>query len=324
MHLSDLTTVFDDQYEMPRGEGDETFTVLTYEVDDAYEGTTVFPDLSNEDHPRIVEVNMLGEVVWSYEIPDQFSAFTEPGMDVEYLYESDHFLIVLPKYGVIEIDRDGEIVWQHLDEQISHDADRLENGNTIYAWGANDMKGEDVVKEVDPEGSVVWAWSADMYWDDYSDVFRGGWTHANAVQRLEDGTTMISLRNFDMTVIVDENGEVIWEYVWSRLGKDPHEPEIRENGNILICLQGETSYQALEMTLDGEIIWSFYEEDLRTARDCDRLPNGNTLIQAVDGDEKTVLIELTAGGEEVWRFTYSEALTEKAGLIYKAERIRYE
>ncbi len=310
-------------YEMPRGDEDDTFEVVTFDRDNVYAGTTFFPDLSVENEPRIIEMNMFGEVVWSYDIPDSLAKFDEPGMDVEYLYETDTVMIVLPHFGIIEVNRDGDIVWQHLDDEISHDADRLENGNTIYVWGGNDAQGDDIVKEVDAEGNLVWSWSAEVYREEFKGSFRGGWIHTNGVQRLDDGTTMLSLRNFNMTIIVDEAGEVIWEYRWDDLGKDPHEPEILDNGNILICLQGDTEYQALEMTLDGEIVWSFFEEGLRTARDCDRLPNGNTLIQAVDGDQKTVLLEVTEDGEEVWRFTYTELLTEKAGLIYKADRVRY-
>ncbi|MCP4589252.1 MAG: PQQ-binding-like beta-propeller repeat protein [bacterium] len=292
-------------------------------------GTTLLPDLHNPEQPRIIEIDMEGELVWEYVIPDNLRQFTNPGLDVE-LLPDDHILFVLPRNGVYEIDRDGTVVWSHLDAQVSHDADRLDNGNTLYNWGGGDQKGDAQAKEVTPAGELVWSWSAkdEFDVDPYAEIYREGWTHANAVTRLKNGNTLVSLRNFNLTVEVDPQGEVVWSFDWSTLGgDDPHEPEALPDDHLLICLQHDTPHQAVEIDRDtGEVVWEFFVEGMRTARDADRLPNGNTLIQAVMmPDDESVIFEVTAGGEIVWQLKLKDSpATGTPGWFYKAQRVCVE
>ncbi|MHC4698818.1 MAG: aryl-sulfate sulfotransferase, partial [Planctomycetota bacterium] len=271
--------------------------VEVYESDKTCEGTTFLPDLHDTDQPRIIEVNMLGEVVWEYVIPDHLKEYHEPGLDVEVL-ANGNILFVLPRNGIYEIDRDGTILWSHLDTKISHDADRLAGGNTLYGWGGPDQKADAQVKEVTPDGEIVWSWYARDQLDvaPYADIYREGWTHTNAVTRLSNGNTLVSLRNFNLTVEVDPEGEVVWSYDWSTLdGDDPHDPEILPDDHLLVCLQHDTPHQVVEIDRGtGELVWEYFLPGLRTARDSDRLPNGNTLIQAVlmPGND-SVIFEVT-------------------------------
>jgi hypothetical protein len=41
-----------------------TFTVEVYDSDKACNGTTLFTDCHDSDNPRVIEVNMDGEIVW--------------------------------------------------------------------------------------------------------------------------------------------------------------------------------------------------------------------------------------------------------------------
>ncbi len=302
-----------------RGTKVSSFYVEVYEEDKVYEGTTLFYDAHEENNSRIIEINMLGEIVWEYKIPEHLAQYNNPGFDVEYLAESDHILFTLPKYGVHEIDREGNLIWSHLDEDVSHDVDRLPNGNTLYVWGA-DAYAATQVKEVDSDGNLVWSWAAK---DHYDYPVTANWTHANAVTRLENGNTLISLRNFYLTTEVDPNGNIVREYDWSEYGEetDPHEPEVLGD-NLLICLQKDSPYQAVEIDMETEeIVWT-YSDRLRTARDCDRLPNGNTLIVAVSTiSGESVMLEVTEDGEVVWEFVIEGSVGQSPGLIYKAERI---
>ncbi len=305
-------------------EAGEVFVDL-YDPEQTCDGTTLLPDLHDQDNPRIIEVNMQGDVVWEYSMPDDLKQYHDPGMDVEVL-DSGTVLLVLPRNGVYEIDRTGAVVWSHLDPRISHDADRLANGNTLYVWGGGDQIDEAQVKEVDPDGVLVWSWFArDQYGNsDYADISREGWTHANAVSRLDNGNTLVSLRNFNLTVEVDPAGEVVWSYDWTGLGgDDPHDPELLPDNRLLVALQ-HTSRAAVEIDRDtGDVLWEAILPDLRTARDADRLPNGNTLIQAVikEEDESTVL-EVTPAGEIVWQLKLQDTPAEnRPGWFYKAQRI---
>ncbi len=297
-------------------------------------GTTLFSDIHDTNNLRILEVNMSGAITWEYHIPASIVAGAPVGLDSEYL-TNGNILFTLSGSGVYEVDRSGNIVWSKADPQVSHDADRLDNGNTIYSFGNGDTKDNAQVKEVNAAGDLVWAWYAkDSYdYNLYKDRTRQGWTHTNGVTRLSNGNTLVSLRNFDTTTEVDSTGSIVWSYDWSSLGAsgvDPHEPELQANGNLLVCLQNGSPYVAAEIERStGALVWSYSRGDLRTTRDCDRLPGGNTLILSVltngTGDTKedddSVIFEVTPSGETVWRLRLKDApVGESPGHFFKAER----
>jgi hypothetical protein len=300
--------------------------VDVYDPEKACDGTTLFADLHDPQIPRIVEVNMQGEIVWEYVIPENLRRYQEPGLDVK-LLSNGNILFVLPLNGVYEIDRSGSIVWHHLDDKISHDADRLPNGNTLFVWGGADAVDDAQVKEVNPAGEIVWSWHAKhrLHMEPYIGIERQGWTHTNAVTRLGDGNTLISLRNFNVTLEVMPGGAIVWAFDWSNFdGYDPHEPEILPDDHLLVCLQGDTPHQVVEMDrVSAQVVWEYYRPGLRTTRDCDRLPNGNTLIVGViEGEQDSVIFEVTPDGEIVWQLKLKDVpAMGSPGWFYKAQRI---
>jgi len=312
------------------------FTITTWDRERAFNGTTLFADLQRGNPPRVVEIDMEGEIVWEYVIPKQYARYTDPGFDVE-LVDGGNVLVTLPRKGIIEVDRSGRIVWSHDDEKISHDSDRLPNGNTLYAFGNNDTARDYQAKEANPDGELVWAWSAaDEYFrTPYMDMDFQGWTHTNAVHRMDNGNTLVNLRNQGLTVEVGPEGKTVWEFDWNVFGENPmqHEPELLANGNLLICLHDPAPYRAVEIDRGtGETVWTYSNSGLRTARDCDRLPNGNTLIVAVDTggtpqrqnmeDDTSVMLEVTPEGETVWELRLEDApVVRSPGWFYKAQRI---
>jgi outer membrane protein assembly factor BamB len=311
---------------MQRGTVDPDIAVDVYQPDLVWAGTTLLPDNHNSQKPRIIEVNMLGEIVWQYVLPDNFKHYTNPGFDVE-LLTSNNILFVLPGKGVYEIDRSGSTVWSYLTPKISHDADRLPNGNTLFAFGFNDQKADAQVKEVNPKGEIVWQWYAKDYFDKppYDSIYNEGWTHTNAVSRLTNGDTLISLRNFNLVVEVDPKGEVV-RTIGEGVLDDQHDPEILPNGNLLAAnhnqLPQHQGKPQMALEIDpktGEIVWQFPVPE-QLLRDANRLPNGNTLITG-----STKIVEVTADGKIVWQLTLKGiTLTglDAAGLgFYKAERI---
>ena len=107
----------------------------------------------------IYEVDLNGFVTWKYKIPSKINnkRTLRKGADIEWLKESDNFLFVVPLVGIYEVNRQKEIVWSYETKLVSHDADRLPNGNTIFvnAW---DKEGDNQVVEITPRGEIVFEW----------------------------------------------------------------------------------------------------------------------------------------------------------------------
>ena len=242
---------------MVRGQKDSSIEVTVYNPAKAWHGTTLLSDHHDIDNPKVIEVNMLGEITWQYVLPEDLKQYTNPGQDIERL-PNGNTLIVMPGKGIVEVTNEGEIVWSHMDEKVSHDADRLTNGNTLYSYGNNDGFEDAQAKEVTPDGELVWEWYAKNYFDKepYRKISRSGWTHTNAVERLENGNTLVSPRNFSLLAEVDSNGSVV-RTIGEGLIADAHDPEFLSNGNILVSNQLKP-HEALEFNPDtNKVIWRF-------------------------------------------------------------------
>jgi len=116
---------------------------------------------------------------------------------------------------------------------FSHDVLELPSGHWItiglIAQDYTDLPGYpgttavvgDVVVDIDPSGSVVWAWSA----FDYLDVNRHpeglpDWTHSNALVYTTDGNLLLSMRNQSWILKLDyANGSGSGDILW-KLGED--------------------------------------------------------------------------------------------------------
>jgi len=321
---AEVTSVNATPTPMPRGTEAPDIAVDIYQTDRVWPGTTLLPDHHNSDKPRIIEVNMLGEIVWEYLVPPDLKQYSNPGFDAELLLNGN-ILYMLPRNGVYEIDRSGKVVWSYLTEKISHDADRLPNGNTIFVFGGYDQKSDAQVVEVNPEGEVIWTWYAKDYFNEppYDSIFYEGWTHTNAVSRLSNGNTLISLRNFNFIAEVDPQGAVV-RSIGEGILVMQHDPEILPNDNILVTsLPPGRPHSAVEIDPNtSSIVWEYPIPDQQNwpVRDANRLPNGNTLITGT-----TEIVEVTPEGEIVWRLELqgvSFSLQEAAALgFYKADRI---
>jgi hypothetical protein len=301
---------------MPSGTKDPDIIVDIYQPDRVWAGTTFWADNHNPAKPRIIEVNMLGEVVWECPIP-------QPANEAE-LLPNDNILYTSTAKGVYEIDRNGKVVWQYLTSKIDHDADRLPNGNTIFVFGMNDQKSDAQVTEVNSKGEVVWQWYAKDYFDKppYSSIYEEGWTHINAVTRLPNGNTMVSLRNFSMVAEVDSQGTIV-----RTIGEGTlhyvHDPEVLPNGNILGALLAGPFHATEINSNSGAVVWQYgWPRQLlpQITADANRLPNGSTLIVG-----KTKMVEVTSSGEIVWQLGLREGSVDPKKLLsqgfFKADRI---
>jgi len=314
------------------------FSVEKYDSSKAYNGTTIFSYNWNKKSPRIIEVDMSGDIVWEYNIPKKLLKNRKYMlMDVERL-TNGNTLFNVRNNGVYEVNNDGSIVWQYLDPGSSHDVDRLENGNTIWvrAWVE---KGESHVVEVNPSGEIVWQWDGLSEFDtgSYSDIDRGGWMHVNAVTRLKNGDTLISLRNFQMIIKVNPEGRIVWqqtfncekaEDMWnlghedSPEGCNAHEPEIDTNGTMLVAVRRPDVVYQLDLST-GKILWEWWGDTSERMRDVDKLPNGNILIQ-----DNNKLVEITPDKQIVWilkanNLPWSKKDISSGEALYKAQRIGF-
>jgi outer membrane protein assembly factor BamB len=311
-----------------RGTPDPAFVVDISVPEKIAPGTTLVGDLHNTAHPRIVEVNLLGEIVWQYGVPDTLKAYTNPGFSVVPL-QNGNVLVTFPRSGVYEINRTTQqVVWKYADPKASHDAERLTNGNTLIVDGGygRDTMADAQVVEVTPQGQVVWSWYArDEFNRAPYNTFTGpDWTHTNAASRLANGNTLISLRNFNLVAEVDRNGKVV-RTLGEGVMSQQHDPEPLPNGNLLFANPGRLP-QAIEIDPAGKVVWSYTVPpdtpfSSASTRDADRLQNGNTLITAANR-----LIEVTPQGEVVWQFRLKDVQftnedDAKARGFYKAIRI---
>jgi len=291
--------------------------------DKAWQGTTLLPDNHRPERSRIIEVNMQGRIVWEYALPGYLTRYTNPGFDVERL-KNNNILFVLPLKGVYEINRSGDIIWSYEDSKVSHDADRLPNGNTLVVFGGGDERSDPQAKEIDSKGTIVWAWYAKDHFNkpSYKDVYEQGWTHTNAASRLPNGNTLISLRNFNLVAEVDPRGHVV-RTIGEGIFQRQHDPEMLPQDRLLVG-NHTIPHRAIEVDLStGRIVWqsSGFERDASPVRDANRLPNGNTLVTA-----STRIVEFTPQGEIVWQLQLRNVdlrnPKDRPRLgFYKAERI---
>ena len=267
--------------------------------------------------PLLVELDATGAIIWQFHIKDLFETGSEeaallPGlMDVQPV-AGGTLLLAFFDLGILEIDRDGNVVWRHDDPTVSHDVDRLPNGNTIYTrtWA---KQGEAAIIEVDPEGNEVWSWSgveafgSNPLFDGYVDE-GDAWMHANAVQRLADGRTSVCVRNFNEIVLVNPDGSVSREITFAS-------PENSEGPNTTGALQGVRPHGAewvpvkgLSVALrapdralrikDGTTVQEFRSPAVTGITDVDHLPDGSMLIAA-----HTTVQEYDAAGDLVWSWS---------------------
>ena len=236
--------------------------------------------------------------------------------------------------AIVELDWDGNIVWEYRDPMLHHDFERLPNGNTLVllfepldadligrvrgGFGESDGTPEmlgDLVREVSPGGETVYSWPSWEHLDTDEDAIchlegRAEWTHQNSLNATPAGDLVVSFRSTSTVGIVDkETGAFSWKWGPGVISHQ-HNPTFLDNGNVLIFDNGPhrpgyTYSRVVEVDPNtNEIAWeyqgdppiSFYSYHISGA---ERLPNGNTLI--CEGAPGRVF-EVTPAREIVWEY----------------------
>jgi len=201
-----------------------------------------------------------------------------------------------------------------------HDVDRVDDDRLLVADIARDR-----VFVVNTTTELVeWEWDAQAAFDvDSGGPFPEDWTHLNDVEHVTiDGreTVMVSMRNHDQVVFVDEERGVREEWTLGTDGDhdtlyEQHNPDFipREDGGPAVLVADSENGRVVEYQReDGDWTRSWTWSDERTSwpRDADRLPNGHTLVTDSNGDR---VVELDEHGEAVWNASI--------GFPYEAERL---
>lgn len=274
-------------------------------------GHVAFIDIGNNS---IVELDLNGQVVWKYNIPFlvTLGGDMSHGADIEWNSSTDTFLFVIPGKGIYEVNRNKEIVWSYKTSKVSHDADILPNNNILFVNGW-DNKEDQTYTEIDRTGKIVETWRAS---DALADSDRRGakektysYTHANSVRRLKDGSTLVSMRNFDMYVIV-KNSDVIYK---SKKIRKVHDPLVTDR---VVCY---APHHPDSLVCNDETIFSRRgDRSWAPLRTVEKLQNGNILLTG-----STKIGQITPDGELVWSvnlndFWFQMERKKDKRFIYKA------
>ena len=258
--------------------------------------------------------------------------------------------------AIVELDWESNTVWEHRDDYMHHDYERLPSGNTLYIrWeelpaevsaqvrGGGHHKDDpewmwaDSLREVTPGGETVREWRSWEHFDFEEDVIcplesRKEWTHANSLAVGPDGRWLLSFRLTDTVAIVDpESGEFTWKWGPRHLSHQ-HAATWLEDGRISIFDNGchrfasPTFSRVIEIDpATNETGWRYLGEPIVgfysfMGSGASRLANGNVFItEAATGR----LFEVTAEGETVWEYVSPFLLTSKFGptpALFRAHR----
>ena len=202
-------------------------------------GTILITDTSND---VVVEVNRAGEIVWSSDDWGGGTGTLSDGSHLHYPNNAEELedgnLLVTDRNNdrVLEVTRDGRIVWLYDKLVRPHNGHRLPNGNTLISDSESN-----VIIEVNSAGEIVWS-------------FGGGpalnWPRNG--ERLPNGNTLVTDSRGGRVLEVDPAGRTVWQYTGLAL---PFEAHRLANGNTLIA--DNNHRRVIEVSPDGHIVWQF-------------------------------------------------------------------
>lgn len=333
--MTNIQDHIEQQTQIRRGTG-----LIAYNPEKTSDGYTLFTTLSGDGTVYLIDMEGKVSHQWNLPYPPYYAYFLENGN----LYfngwlppqKNDIRFPHWPLYkaGVLlEVNWDGDIVWEYKNPDHHHDARRLRNGNNILLTiektpidVASKIKGDiassdiwsDKIIEVTPSGEVIWEWHAFEHLDElidhpvHSSEDPHHWPHGNSIEELPTGDILVSFRGISTVVIISKNtGKIIWKLGHDVLSQQ-HDPTILDNGNILIFDNGtqrlsdpHTYSRVIEVDpKTKKIVWeyhdtpayNFYSAFISGAQ---RLDNGNTLItEGLNGR----IFEVTSKGEIVWEY----------------------
>lgn len=218
-----------------------------------------------------------------------------------------HRVIGADKGHVAIVNARGEVEWEYPCKGTPHDLHQLASGNLLW------IEADTSVVEVNRAKEVVWK---------YTPQPKQGYTgrvEIHAVQRLDDGKTMIAESGNQRIVEVDREGKITAEVPLTVEHPHPHRDtrlaRKLASGNYLVCQEGDGAVR--EYDPKGKVVWT-YKLDLAgrprsgghgpeghgtEVYGAIRLANGNTLIGCGNGNR---VIEVDRDGKTVWSLEQKE------------------
>jgi len=326
--------------------------VTAFDEQRACPGYVVFNPSNAGD--AVYLIDLLGNEVHHWSVPHSPNyGYLLPNGNLFVMLKSQHPTTpMFPRWPVfqdgllLELDWDGNVVWEHRDPYQHHDARRTSSGGALYLTveripdelavrvkgGSPDRQGfpmwADVLVEVDAIGKRIWEWHAAEHLDPDRDILELGnpgheWSHGNTIVPLDEERVLVSFRNISTAAIIEKRtGEIVW-----RLGDEvlaqQHDANMLPNGNILIFDNGSSRRfmgQGFSRVIEVDpntnaIVWeyrdsppvNFYSPNISGAR---RLPNGNTLI--TEGRFGRIF-QVTPDGSVVWEYVNPHFLSDSVG-----------
>jgi len=202
---------------------------------------------------------------------------------------------------------DGSLEWELAIGAI-HDAQLLPNGNIVTQLGWQR------IVEVAPSKEIVWEYDSGK-----RNGNEGRKVEVHAIQRLEDGLTLIAESGPGRLIEVDRDGKIQHE-IKLKVDHPSAHSETRlarkiTGGNYLVAQEGDGFVREYDPT--GRIVWEF-EEPLfgrepkgghgpeafgNAVFSAERLANGNTLIGGGNGH---CVLEVTPQKQIVWKIEQND------------------
>ena len=330
-----------------------------YSVSETHPGFTLFAPMTDN---KVWLVNMVGKVIHSWTMPYKPGSHAELLPNGNLLYAARMENGPLPEFKgaggkLMEVDKNGKLVWEYNEPYHHHTFKRLENGNTlIVKWAkvpaaiakfvtggvaGSERKGEmwgDVLEEITKEGKVVWTWKSWEHLDPVVDKIcpicsRAEWTHITSVDVTKDGNILLNCSKTGSIIVVNKKtGKIDVRWGNGELSH-PGQASVIKNGNFIVfdCgrhTQGEGQGFSRAIEIDSKTLKPFwgYEEDpphylfSSSMGSCQRLPNGNTLI--VEGTTGRMM-EVNPKNCMTWEYISPYRGTEDKnwyGYIFRAFR----
>lgn len=275
---------------------------------------------------KIIEMDLDGKVTWEYTFPRKYlrpDFSMGGGADIEWLPKTDSFLVAIPKVGAVEVSRSGQVVWEYLTEEISHDADLLADGTIVFVNGW-DGDGSFIFTRIDRSGRILERYraqdigldKADRRLNFMNEIYSN--THANAVQFLAPGRYLLSLRNYNMAVVL--NAGKIESKIQNV--RSIHDPVDLADGIYFIRQDGLSGQRVVRLDKNTEQRGPLFETsdpEWRPMRTLEPLANRNFLITG-----STVIGQVSRSGELVWKIKLNDfenqlnSSSPHRDFIYKA------
>jgi hypothetical protein len=312
--------------------------VTIYDEKKAYNGLNLY---CSGHGPEAILMDMKGNRLhkWRYDIARVWKKEYDPLIPEHqfwrrvHLLENGDLLAIFEGYGLIELDKDSNLVWSYAGK-AHHDLYVRPDGriyvltreaDIIPRYNPTEMILEDFISILTPHGEEIRRVSLLKCMENskFASLLemtgkKGDILHTNTIEILDGrlarrmpafkkGNALVSILNLDFIAVVDMEKESM---VWGLSGpwKRQHQPTVLDNGNLLIfdnntgeerqsrVLEFDPFTEKIHWEYPGVTGISFYSADCGS---CQRLGNGNTLISDTNAGRA---FEVTPDKVIAWEF----------------------